>query len=53
MYFAYGATHEKSVWEARSELAVIENFEKLWETKELLYPFDGINIFLPRRKDLT
>ncbi|BAE58920.1 hypothetical protein F9C07_2281598 [Aspergillus flavus] len=53
MYFAYGSTHEKSVWEARTEPAIIEIFEKLWETKELLCSFDGINISLPRRKDLN
>ncbi|GMG04658.1 unnamed protein product [Aspergillus oryzae] len=43
----------KSVWEARTEPAIIEIFEKLWETKELLCSFDGINISLPRRKDLN
>ncbi|KAL4924823.1 uncharacterized protein BDV17DRAFT_284403 [Aspergillus undulatus] len=53
MYFAYGSTHEKMAWEARSEPAVIEIFEKLWETKELLCSFDGLNISLPRRKDLN
>jgi hypothetical protein len=53
MYFAYGSTHEKMAWEARSEPAVIDIFEKLWETKELLCSFDGLNISLPRRKDLN
>lgn len=52
MYFAYGAPHEKMAWEARSEPAVIGIFEKLWETKELISSFDGMNISLPRRKDL-
>lgn len=52
MYFAYGAPHEKMAWEARREPAVIEIFEKLWETKELISSFDGMNISLPRRKDL-
>jgi hypothetical protein len=53
MYYAYAATHEKMAWEARSEPAVIEIFEKLWETKELLCSFDGLNVSLPRRKDLN
>ncbi|KAL2409300.1 hypothetical protein ABEF95_005882 [Exophiala dermatitidis] len=52
MYYGYGATHEKFAWEARTEPAVIEIFEKLWETKELICSFDGFNISLPNRKDL-
>jgi hypothetical protein len=30
----------------------VEIFEKLWGEKELLSSFDGMNISLPRRKDL-
>lgn len=52
MYFAYAAPHEKMAWEARMEPAVIDIFEKLWETKELITSFDGLNVSLPRRKDL-
>ncbi|KAM3064989.1 hypothetical protein ACMFMG_001197 [Clarireedia jacksonii] len=53
MYYSYGAPHEKMAWEARTEPGVIEIFEKLWGTKELLCSFDGMNISLPRRKDLN
>ncbi|KUL87438.1 hypothetical protein ZTR_04760 [Talaromyces verruculosus] len=53
MYYAYAAPHEKMAWEARMEPAVIEIFEKLWETKELICSFDGLNISMPRRKDVT
>lgn len=53
MYFAYAAPHEKMAWEARTEPAIIEVFEKLWETKELISSFDGMNISMPRRKDLN
>lgn len=53
MYYAYAAPHERMAWEARMEPAVIEIFEKLWETKELITSFDGLNISMPRRKDLT
>ncbi|KAL6916439.1 hypothetical protein ACHAP8_007733 [Fusarium lateritium] len=53
MYYGYGATHEKMAWEARTEPKVVEIFEKLWETKELLCSFDGLNISLPNRKDIT
>ncbi|KAK0102119.1 hypothetical protein ONS96_006083 [Cadophora gregata f. sp. sojae] len=52
MYYGYGAPHESMAWEARTEPAVVEIFEKLWGTKELLTSFDGMNISLPRRKDL-
>ncbi|EHA27390.1 hypothetical protein ASPNIDRAFT_192233 [Aspergillus niger ATCC 1015] len=53
MYYGYAAPHEKIAWEARTEPAVIEIFEKLWETKELLSSFDGMNISLPRQKDVN
>lgn len=53
MYHAYSAPHEKMAWEARMEPAVIEIFEKLWETNELISSFDGMNISLPKRKDIS
>lgn len=52
MYYAYAAPHEKYAWEARTEPGVVDIFEKLWETKELICSFDGVNIF-PPRKDLN
>lgn len=51
MYMAYCAPHEKMAWEARTEPAVLDIFEKLWDTKELITSFDGLNVF-PPRKDL-
>lgn len=53
MYFGYGSNHEKMAWEARTEPKVVEIFEKLWGTKELISSFDGMNISMPNRKDLT
>ncbi|KAI0163386.1 hypothetical protein BJ166DRAFT_526207 [Pestalotiopsis sp. NC0098] len=52
MYFAYGSTHEKMAWEARTEPAIIEIFEKLWGTRELITSFDGMNISMPNRTDI-
>lgn len=52
MYSAYGSSHERFVWEARTEPAVVDVFEKLWGTDELLCSFDGMNISMPNRKDL-
>jgi hypothetical protein len=40
-------------WEARTEPAVIEIFEKLWETRELLCSFDALNVSFPNRKDIN
>ena len=53
MYFGYGSTHEKFAWEARTEPAVVKIFEKLWETNELICSFDGFNISMPNRKDIS
>jgi hypothetical protein len=44
MYFGYASNHEKYVWEARTEPKVVEVFEKLWETNELIVSFDGQNV---------
>ncbi|KAH8900322.1 Clavaminate synthase-like protein [Thozetella sp. PMI_491] len=53
MYSAYGSAHERMAWEARTEPAVIEIFEKLWETRELLCSFDALNVSFPNRKDIN
>lgn len=52
MYFAYGSPHERMSWEARTEPAIIEIFEKLWGTKELICSFDGMNVSMPNRTDV-
>jgi hypothetical protein len=39
--------------EARTEPKILETFSQLWGTDELLCSFDGMNITLPRQKDLT
>ncbi|ORY18648.1 hypothetical protein BCR34DRAFT_621431 [Clohesyomyces aquaticus] len=36
MCHGYRVQHEKVIWDARSELALIDTFSKLWGTKELL-----------------
>jgi hypothetical protein len=53
MYFSYCSSHERFVWEARMEPKVQQVFQQLWGTDELLSSFDGMNITLPRQKDLT
>jgi len=38
---------EQFVWDLRCEPKVIEVFEKIWKTKELLVSFDTINVMRP------
>jgi len=53
MYMSYGASHEAFVWEARTEPKIVDIFEKLWGTKDLLCSFDGFNCTLPGRTDIN
>lgn len=39
------------MWEARMEPGVLDAFERVWGTKDLLVSFDVLNITLPNRKD--
>ncbi|KAH7398788.1 hypothetical protein DE146DRAFT_504849 [Phaeosphaeria sp. MPI-PUGE-AT-0046c] len=47
MYHGYRVQHEKVIWDARTEPGVIDAFEKLWGTRDLLVSFDGMNLTLP------
>lgn len=47
MYLNYCAAHEKYIWEARQEPAVLDAFAKIWGTDELISSYDTINITLP------
>ncbi|KAG8161268.1 hypothetical protein KVR01_009532 [Diaporthe batatas] len=49
MYHAYSVAHERFFWEARMEPAIIDAFAKLWQTKDLLVSFDGVNLTLPAK----
>ncbi|EXJ90483.1 hypothetical protein A1O1_03586 [Capronia coronata CBS 617.96] len=51
-FTGYGVAHEKFMWDARMEPGVLEAFELLWGTKELLVSFDSLNITFPNRKDV-
>lgn len=48
MYHGYSVSHEKFVWDVRTEPAIIDAFAKIWGTEKLLVSFDGINLTLPR-----
>lgn len=53
MYLNYCAAHEKYVWEARQEPGVLEAFEKIWGTKELIVSYDTINLTLPNAAEMA
>ncbi|KAK7190497.1 hypothetical protein PSPO01_03472 [Paraphaeosphaeria sporulosa] len=47
MFYGYHCQHEKVLWDARTEPAIIDAFAKLWGTSDLLVSFDGMNFTLP------
>jgi len=49
---SYCVAHEKFMWDARMEPGVLEAFERIWGTDELLASFDALNITFPNRKDV-
>ena len=49
-YEHYSVVHEKFMWEARQEPGVIDAFQKIWGTDELLVSFDSLNVTLPNLK---
>ena len=53
MYLNFCAAHEKYVWEARQEPGVVEAFEKIWGTKELIVSYDTINLTLPNANQMA
>ncbi|KAK0102120.1 hypothetical protein ONS96_006084 [Cadophora gregata f. sp. sojae] len=51
MVLDYAAPHENFVWQIRSEPGVIETFEKVHGTQDLIVSFDAINIGFHDRSD--
>lgn len=52
MLLPYGACHEDFVWEIRSEEQVVESFERVYGTKDLLVSFDTVNYGFHNRENL-
>lgn len=48
----YSVAHEKFIWDARMEKGVLDAFELLWGTEELLVSFDALNVTFPNRRDV-
>ncbi|KAL2830718.1 hypothetical protein BJY01DRAFT_254526 [Aspergillus pseudoustus] len=53
MILGYGMAHEKFVWDIRQEPGIIEPFERVYDTKDLLVSFDSVNASFPGRKDVA
>ncbi|KAH8901715.1 hypothetical protein GQ53DRAFT_851727 [Thozetella sp. PMI_491] len=52
MLLNYGAAHEDFVWAIRSEPGVINAFEKVYATKDLIVSFDAVNYGFSNRANL-
>lgn len=48
-FAGYCVSHERFMWDARMEPAVLETFATLWGTDELLVSFDSLNVTFPNR----
>jgi hypothetical protein len=48
MCLQYAVTHEDFAWSIRGEPAVIDAFEKVYDTKDLIVSFDAINFGFPK-----
>jgi hypothetical protein len=48
IYSGHRIAHEKFMWEARLEPGIIQPFQDLWGTAELLVSFDGMNVTPPQ-----
>lgn len=48
MCLQYAVTHEKFVWDVRSEPGVVETFEKVYNDKDLIVSFDAVNFGFPK-----
>ncbi|KAJ0120016.1 hypothetical protein J7T55_000869 [Diaporthe amygdali] len=49
IYARYGIAHEQFVWDLKSEPGLVEKFEQIWGTKELLVSYDGLNLSIPEK----
>lgn len=52
MCLGYAVSHESFTWGVRQEPKVIEAFEKVYGTEDLIVSFDSIGVGFPGRKDI-
>ena len=44
----YGISHEDFIWQLRQEPGIIDVFEKVWGTEDLICSFDAFNCTFPK-----
>ncbi|KAH6967587.1 hypothetical protein BKA56DRAFT_530187 [Ilyonectria sp. MPI-CAGE-AT-0026] len=52
MILGYGIAHETFTWNIRQEPGVVEAFERVYDTKDLIVSFDAVNMAFPGRTDV-
>lgn len=48
MCLQYAVTHEDFAWSIRGEPGVVDAFEKVYDTKDLIVSFDAVNFGFPK-----
>lgn len=48
MCLQYAVTHEDFAWSIRGEPGVVEPFEQVYNTKDLIVSFDAVNFTFPK-----
>lgn len=52
MILGYGIAHEDFLWGIRQEPGVVEAFERVYDTQDLIVSFDAMNVSFPGRTDV-
>ncbi|KAF7554845.1 hypothetical protein G7Z17_g2578 [Cylindrodendrum hubeiense] len=53
MILGYGVSHENFTWDIRQEPGVVEAFQRVYDTKDLIVSFDNVNMAFPGRTDVA
>ncbi|KXH35356.1 hypothetical protein CSIM01_08931 [Colletotrichum simmondsii] len=52
MCLGYGVAHESFTWAVRQEPGLVDAFEKVYDTPDLIVSFDAVNMAFPNRPDV-
>ena len=52
MCMGYGIAHESFTWDIRQEPGVVEAFQRVYDTEDLIVSFDNVNMAFPNRNDV-
>ncbi|KAJ1324214.1 phytanoyl-CoA hydroxylase [Microdochium nivale] len=53
MVNGYGISHEDFTWAVRQEPGVVDAFQKVYDTEDLIVSFDIVNMAFPNRTDMA